>query len=774
MAASSLLLLIYIGHGEAKRNYLKFVIDGVIPQGRIVQSSMESYLRPGLPLRQYVGFSTLARAISDSDDAIARMFVIDTDRRLVFDSSDAGKESNPPVASNGTHAQDAVQVLRTNGHYQVVLPLRNKFEVVGSLIIEVPREYVSARVQMQFQQLVLAALAISALFAAIVTFGRKQGGLKGPWLAIAYGSSFITMSAFVVATLISLYSEGVQTKTKALGQSLAQRLSDVVSFNLKIEAFDGLDRVFREYKRLNQDISEAALTVNGAIQVHTNASLVGRTWTTSSAFYEYKVDLSQPAVNANRVEVLVAVPAAVVYEQVLRTVKNFAALFVASAVLAWLIMQLAGTFQFLQMGSTASRPGDLAQGRQSLELVKPIFFIAVFFEHLAYPFLPQFVVETLRQAGTSNSFVSAPFMAYYLCFAMALIPAGRYSERFGPRRVMIGGLVLAALGLFGLGVGDDIVSLTLVRALAGIGQGMLFIGVQSYILETAPPEHTTRGAAIIVVGFQGGMISGTAIGSLLVGYVGGHGIFALAGCLAVAVTIYAVCLVPDRRPHPPSKVHQTSAWRSLGRDLVHLLPDSGFLRAMALIGVPAKAVMTGFVIFALPLLLSRMSYAPEDIGQIIMLYAIGVLVACMYSSRLVDRMGRSEAVLSWGAAASGLGLLITGLVAWEPISTVGGVQTALLLMGTILLGAAHGFILAPVVTRIAECRAGDLAGVNSAVTAYRFVERIGHVAGPIVVGQLLILTNHSVIVATILGAGVLLLALLYSLSAQAAMPRTAP
>jgi len=767
VAAASLLLLIYIGHGEAQRNYLKFVLDSVTAQGRIVQTSMEGYLRAGLPLRQYVGFATLASAISDSDDAISRMFVVDLDQRAVFESrgpSNASRVSNSSASASATR-HDGAEVRRNNGIYQVVLPLRSKFETVGSLVIEVPRDYVSTRVQKRFHRLGLVAVALSLLFSFAVSFKRAARRLKRPWLAISYGSTFIAMSGFVVATLIALYSEGVQTKTKALAHSLAQRLSDIVAFNLKTDALEGLDHVFLEYKRLNPDISAAALTVNGVIQIHTNSGLAGRARARGGATYEYIVDLSRPQISANKVEVVVAVPSAVVYDQVLRTIKNFAVLFVASAVLAWLIMQLAGTLRFIQNEpSTALAPGA-ERHDSSLELVKPIFFIAVFLEHLAYPFLPQFVLETLRASETPASFVSAPFMAYYLCFALVLIPAGRYSERFGPRRLMIGGLLLAAIGLLGLGTAGDIGALIFVRGLAGIGQGMLFIGVQSYILETAPQGHTTRGAAIIVVGFQGGMISGTAIGSLLVGYIGGQGVFALAGCLAIAVTIYAICLLPIRPPQRKSAC-EAGAWRTLARDLARLLPNSGFLRSMLLIGVPAKAVMTGFVTFALPLILSRMKYAPEDIGQVIMLYAIGVLLASAYSARLVDRIGRSETALFWGAAFSGVSLLMVGLIDWQPTSGRSDLATVLLLAGTLFLGTAHGFILAPVVTRISECQVGDTASVHSAVITYRFVERVGHVLGPIIVGQLLILTDHSAIVATILGAGVLSLALAYSMGSQ--------
>ena len=100
------------------------------------------------------------------------------------------------------------------------------------------------------------------------------------------------------------------------------------------------------------------------------------------------------------------------------------------------------------------------------------------------------------------------------------------------------------------------------RALSGIGQGMLFIGIQTYILAVASPEKKTQGNAIIVFGFQGGMISGMAIGSLLVTYLHPHGVFVVCAAIGMATAIYSVLLIPgdikgkhvERRPgrgHPP-------------------------------------------------------------------------------------------------------------------------------------------------------------------------------------------------------------------------------
>ncbi|MDH3919986.1 MAG: hypothetical protein OEU25_17630, partial [Rhodospirillales bacterium] len=65
----SLLLLMYVGFGEAQRTYQQFHIEKLAAQARVVQNAMATFLRPGLPMRQFVGFATLTEPILASDQA---------------------------------------------------------------------------------------------------------------------------------------------------------------------------------------------------------------------------------------------------------------------------------------------------------------------------------------------------------------------------------------------------------------------------------------------------------------------------------------------------------------------------------------------------------------------------------------------------------------------------------------------------------------------------------------------------------------------------------
>ena len=751
----SLVLLVYVGFGEGKRTYGEFQIEKVAAEAGIVRNSMEAFLRQGLPMQQYPGFSTLAGPIVDTDD-VAGMIAYDQAGREVFRDIDRTSPRIPTPPDLDRVSGDQVSTLQTDDYYQTIMPLRGRFETRGSLVVTSWTSVVMSHMKGAFEPLLLVAVLLSAGFAVLVTLaGPRLSGGRVPWLQIGYALAFLAMASFVIGTLVSLYSEGVQGKARALANALGQRVGEILEFNLSLRDFEGIDHAFAEYRRLNPDISAAALLVNDRVLIDTNEDKVGKPWVSDPGAYEYVLPVGKSDPDTT-VSIAIAVPHEIVVRQVMRSVKNFAALFVASAFLAGLFLQVAASLQ------SAGRPEPGAAGpplmrtdeELALGVVKPLFFIAVFVENMTYSFLPQWMQQTAAAAGLSAGFASAPFMAYYLFFALSLIPSGHFAQNFGPRALMHGGLVLAGLGLFSLVLPLGFWCVVAARSLAGIGQGMLFIGVQSYILATASPARRTQANGIIVFGFQGGMISGMAIGSLLVTYMGPTGVFVLAGVLACLTAVYGVTVVPAEPARTTPAVPLGATMRRLFQDISCVLRNGQFMQTMLLIGIPAKAALTGVITFALPLLLMRQHYKQEDIGQIIMLYAIGVVVASRYVARFVDRTGRTAHVLGFGAAVSGLGMIAVGMGEASPLGDAlnGALPTVVVTLSVIVIGIAHGCVNAPVVTHIADLELARKIGVNSTTATYRFLERLGHIAGPIITGQLFLLLGTSPSVVTWFGA----------------------
>ena len=72
----SLMLLVYVGYGEAQRTYHQFQSDQLLGHGKIVLSSMEAILQAGLPMKQFVGFNTLVEPILASDKSIVSFIAV--------------------------------------------------------------------------------------------------------------------------------------------------------------------------------------------------------------------------------------------------------------------------------------------------------------------------------------------------------------------------------------------------------------------------------------------------------------------------------------------------------------------------------------------------------------------------------------------------------------------------------------------------------------------------------------------------------------------------
>jgi predicted MFS family arabinose efflux permease len=256
------------------------------------------------------------------------------------------------------------------------------------------------------------------------------------------------------------------------------------------------------------------------------------------------------------------------------------------------------------------------------------------------------------------------------------------------------------------------------------------------------------------------MLSGTALGSLLVNQLQPQGVFATAGAIAVFAMIYAVILVPHVIPTQQVSAGFKKVVGKLANDIKSVVTNFEFLKVMLCIGIPAKAILTGTITFAMPLLLGRYGYRSEEIGQIVMLYGLGVIVSTGYASRLVDRTKNSEGVLFLGAIASGVGLVLVGLMGSSWLGN-GPLSTAGVLAGTILVGLAHGLINAPVVTHVAHLELANKLGANPVTTSYRFLERMGHVAGPFVVAQLFMLWGQDAGIIAWIGIATVILGLLF-------------
>jgi predicted MFS family arabinose efflux permease len=233
----------------------------------------------------------------------------------------------------------------------------------------------------------------------------------------------------------------------------------------------------------------------------------------------------------------------------------------------------------------------------------------------------------------------------------------------------------------------------------------------------------------------------------------------IAGGVGLANLIYCMIIVPStKRKAATSSVK--AAVKKLTDDLKKVVTNLEFLKTLLCIGAPAKAILTGVITFALPLVLGQAGYRPEDIGQVVMLYGLGVLVSSGYASRLVDRTKNAEMVLLVGAIMSGAGLVTVGFMGSSILGS-GPFSTVVVVAAVLLVGVAHGFINAPVVSHVGQTALAKRIGANPTTTAYRFLERGGHVSGPLLISQFFLLWGQGPYVIGGIGVAVLVFGVLF-------------
>ena len=136
----------------------------------------------------------------------------------------------------------------------------------------------------------------------------------------------------------------------------------------------------------------------------------------------------------------------------------------------------------------AAEPGGTRTGRQVTAIVG-VLALAVFMSsldlfivNLAFPYIGK------QYPGTSLGSLSWVLNAYTIVFAAVLVPAGRWADRAGRRRVLIGGLAAFVLGSVLCGAAPGVAALIAARIVQAAGAGLMVPASLSLVLAAVPPR----------------------------------------------------------------------------------------------------------------------------------------------------------------------------------------------------------------------------------------------------------------------------------------------
>src|SRR6478609_8800541 len=106
----------------------------------------------------------------------------------------------------------------------------------------------------------------------------------------------------------------------------------------------------------------------------------------------------------------------------------------------------------------------------------------LFIVNLAFPSISR------DYAGTGLGTLSWILNAYTIVFAAVLIPAGRWADRVGRRRLFSGGLILFSFGSVLCGLAPGVAALIAARIIQAAGAGAMVPASLSLLLAAVPPS----------------------------------------------------------------------------------------------------------------------------------------------------------------------------------------------------------------------------------------------------------------------------------------------
>ena len=189
---------------------------------------------------------------------------------------------------------------------------------------------------------------------------------------------------------------------------------------------------------------------------------------------------------------------------------------------------------------TSRRPSSSAAIVAVLALAVFMSSLDLFIVNLAFPSISR------QYPGTSLSSLSWVLNAYTIVFAAVLVPAGRWADRIGRRKVFVGGLVGFTVGSALCGLAPGVAWLIAARVVQAAGAGAMVPASLSILLAVVPAQGRAKAIGTWSALGALGAALGPVIGGSLV-QINWRWVFWVNVPVGLVAVVLAVRSVPESR-----------------------------------------------------------------------------------------------------------------------------------------------------------------------------------------------------------------------------------
>ena len=288
------------------------------------------------------------------------------------------------------------------------------------------------------------------------------------------------------------------------------------------------------------------------------------------------------------------------------------------------------------------------------------------------------VLATDLQSSTTE--VSFVMLAYLAAGTTALTFAGQGGRRWGLKRTFLGGSLVFALGTSLCAGAGSILTLSLFRALQGLGVGMLAALGYALIPVHLPPRQVGQGFGALSLAAGLGMMAGAPLGGILAQFLSWRWVFGINGILQVLLLGAAWRLLPpDPEGERDEGAFDVPGILLFAGTVLAALLTNGFAASWGGWGSPRSLLGVGLVLALGTALGWRSAHSPAPLATRAVLAVPGFLPGVMSQFFLAGALGgllfllpfALEFLLGLSHAAAG-GILLLYPAVFAPVAALAG------------------------------------------------------------------------------------------------------
>lgn len=285
--------------------------------------------------------------------------------------------------------------------------------------------------------------------------------------------------------------------------------------------------------------------------------------------------------------------------------------------------------------------------------------------------------DLVRALGLTSGQLGLLTSAFFFSFALVQLPVGLALDRYGPRKVQLVLLMVAALGALLFARGTTFTQLLVARAVIGFGLGGCFMSAVKAISGNISPAKlpSVQGYMIAVGGL--GAATATLPVRLALEFTDWRGLFTMLAALAACIGVLIWMAAPRAEPPP-------GAQRPSVQSILEVYRDPAFRRTASLMLVP-HAVFFGVQGLWIGRWLSDVGhFSDAAVAWLLYLSMAAVIFGAIGVGMLTEWAGRHGIKpLDVGAIGIGLFVLVQVAIVCNYMPSLALLSVLFTLIGTI-------------------------------------------------------------------------------------------